>query len=135
MNLKIIIVLLLSTILLSACYHNEVDAKKESSGTETLQLSGNVIDGVRVVEVEAYKFGFSPENIVVQQGEKVKIVLTTRDVTHGILASDLNINMKVVPGQKSVAEFFADSKGNFPFRCNVYCGSGHSKMKGLIIVE
>ncbi len=135
MNLKVVIVLLLSTILLSACYRNEVDSKKEISGTETLQLSGNLIDGVRVVEVEAYKFGFSPENIVVQQGEKVKIVLSTKDVTHGILASDLNINVKVMPGQEAVAEFTADSKGIFPFRCNVYCGSGHSKMKGLIIVK
>ena len=133
MGLKFLAVLVLILGIFSGCSHAE--PCDNTPDIASYELSGEVVDGVRVVRVEAYKFGFSPENIVVKNGEKVKMILNTRDVAHGIFAKGLGIDIKVEPGVEAVAEFTTYSKGVFPFSCNVYCGSGHSKMGGLIIVK
>lgn len=59
----------------------------ETSAGKDLSPSGELKDGVRVVEVKARQFEFEPETIVVRKGEKVRLEVTSEDVKHGIAIS------------------------------------------------
>lgn len=104
--------------------------------TETAQpTESGAMGGVKEFRVEAFQFSFDPDTIEVNQGDKVKITLTTRDVGHGFALRAYNINEAINPGQSTVVEFTADQKGTFPFFCSVPCGAGHQAMKGTLIVK
>jgi nitrosocyanin len=96
--------------------------------------SGELVDGVRVVEVAARKFEFDPATIVVREGERVRLKVTSKDVTHGIGIEAYNIDRKLEPGRSETIEFTADKAGRHHFYCTVYCGSGHGDMHGLLVV-
>jgi cytochrome c oxidase subunit 2 len=38
-------------------------------------------------------------------------------------------------GEATPVEFIADRAGTFPFECSHFCGLGHKKMKGELVVE
>ena len=111
----------------SAIEHHEAQSEK-------LQLSGVVENNTRVVRIKAFKYGFTPDPVVVKLGEKVRLEATSRDVTHGIAISDLGVNFVVYGGKAGLAEFTADKAGTFTMRCSVFCGPGHVSMKGVLIV-
>jgi len=93
--------------------------------------SGNVAlsnDNVRIIQVNATSFEYSPNVITVKKGDPVKIIINDVDKTHGIAVPDLGVN-----GIGSV-EFTPDKIGTFSFRCPTYCGSGHREMTGTLIV-
>ena len=84
--------------------------------------------------MEAYLFGFEPAIIEVNEGDTVRITIKSRDVEHGIGISAFHVNKKF--GKEPVTvEFVADKKGEYPFICSVFCGSGHRDMKGTLIVN
>ncbi len=78
---------------------------------------------------------FDPGTIIVNQGDKVILKITSTDVTHSFMLKDYNINVKLEPNQTQVIEFIADKFGVFPFRCGVPCGDGHSDMTGTLVVK
>lgn len=90
---------------------------------------------VKEVNLEAYKFGFLPEKIIVSKGTIVKIHATSRDVTHGVFIKEYGINEQIKKGKITDIEFVADKPGEFDILCSVYCGRGHKKMKAKLIVE
>ena len=59
---------------------------------------------------------------------KVRIIAESQDVTHGFAISEFNVNAVI-------EDFVANKKGEYDFVCSVYCGVGHSHMKGKLIVE
>lgn len=90
---------------------------------------------VKEFTLTAKRFEFSPSTITVNKGDKVKITITSMDVTHGFSLPDFNINERLEPNQPVTVEFVADKAGTFTFRCNIICGSGHSSMSGTLIVK
>ena len=95
-----------------------------------------VITGdVKEFTLTAKRFEFSPSTITVNKGDKVKITITSMDVTHGFSLPDFNINERLEPNQPVTVEFVAGKTGTFTFRCNIICGSGHSSMSGTLIVK
>ena len=96
---------------------------------------------VQEVAVIAKRWEFFPSTITVRKDVPVKIHITTVDVPHGFSLPDLSQGSWVVASDKlkkgEIVTFtytFTDA-GEFVFACNVFCGSGHTKMKGKIIVE
>ncbi len=89
----------------------------------------------RIIYLKARQFSFSPDTIRVKQGDRVKIIAESLDVTHGFAVPELNINSAIEPGRKTIIKFTADKKGKYGFVCSVYCGLGHSRMRGELIVE
>lgn len=83
----------------------------------------------------AKQFEFIPETITVNQGDQVKLTVTSIDVTHGFLISEYGINERLEPGKTITVEFIADKKGEFSMVCNIVCGSGHRSMRGKLIVK
>lgn len=90
---------------------------------------------IKEINLEAYKFGFSPERIVVKKGETVRLLATSRDIPHGVSIKEYGINERLENGKVSNIEFVADKAGEFDILCSVYCGAGHHSMKAKLIVE
>lgn len=104
--------------------------------SEDTELSGKVEDGIRIIEVKASRYKFEPDPIVVKLNEKVRLIVTSTDVAHGIAISEFNVKLSVPAGKTESFEFVADKKGTFHAYCSVYCGSGHGRMHaGLIVKE
>ena len=85
--------------------------------------------GIREFEVKAFRFGYSPDTITVNKGDKVRIKIDNTDTMHGIRIPSLGIS------GNDVVELSADAEGEFEWLCNVMCGSGHREMKGKLIVK
>ena len=97
--------------------------------------SGILQDGVRVVKTEAFQYGFSPDPIVVQAGESVQLLLTSRDVTHGIMIPEVDVSMAIAPGDRNPLTITApEAPGEYPIFCSVFCGADHGSMKGTLVV-
>lgn len=85
--------------------------------------------------LEAYQYGFEPEEIVVNKDDVVTILVSSRDVTHGVYIKDYGINVSVKKGETKKIELIAKETGEFPILCSVYCGKGHHSMKAKLIVK
>ena len=107
-----------------------------------------------VIEVVAKTFEFTPSEIHVKVGERVRIKLRTADRAHGL---KLNLypegapesgdpglvfehpqdDAKVEKNKDRVIEFVAARPGIYDFNCSVRCsmGHGHDRMTGKMIVE
>ena len=102
----------------------------------TVELSGHLEEGVREVEVSAFMYGYKPDPIAVRRGETVRLVVKSTDVMHGLGIADLDVDVKVSPGQAETVEFAATQAGSFHMHCTQYCGPGHDDMHGeLLVVE
>lgn len=93
------------------------------------------ISRIKEFKLEAYQYGFSPDPLIVKKGDIIKLEITSRDVPHGVYIKEYGINVKVEKAQAQRVEFLADKVGNFDILCSVYCGSGHTQMKGKLIVK
>lgn len=85
--------------------------------------------------VVAQIWAFTPNVIRVPQGSTVTFIATSRDVVHGFMVHDADVNVMLLPGQVSRVTTRFDRVGEFPFVCHEYCGVGHQTMWGKVIVE
>lgn len=90
---------------------------------------------VKTFNVTARQWVFEPAKITVSQGDKVKLVVQSTDVAHGIGIPDFNVSSRLEPGKTTTLEFIADKTGTFSFFCTVFCGDGHSTMRGSLVVQ
>ena len=70
-----------------------------------------------------------------RQGETYRLHLSALDLQHGFSLQPLNMNFQVLPGYDHVLTLTPTSKGEFTIVCNEFCGIGHDKMFGKILVE
>ncbi|MEW5806849.1 MAG: cupredoxin domain-containing protein [Acidobacteriota bacterium] len=90
---------------------------------------------MRTIKVYSEKFKFTPDEIKIKQGERVKLIIYTLDDTHGFRCKKLGINVKVFRDKPAEIEIEGKEKGEYPFDCSHPCGDRCFKMKGVIIVE
>jgi cytochrome c oxidase subunit 2 len=81
------------------------------------------------IEIVAQRFNFTPGEITLKKGVPVVLVLTSKDVDHGLKFKELNLNIKVKKGATSEVNFTPNQVGTFIGQCSVFCGSGHGSMK------
>ncbi|HVF92567.1 MAG TPA: DUF5777 family beta-barrel protein, partial [Blastocatellia bacterium] len=89
---------------------------------------------VTEIKVIAKRFAFEPKKITVREGDRVKLVVTSVDVDHGIAIEGLGIDRVVKARQTREIEFTASRAGRFRIYCSVFCGDGHPDMDGELIV-
>jgi cytochrome c oxidase subunit 2 len=89
----------------------------------------------REIAVSAKKYEFNPNVITVKKGEPVRLVLTATDRDHGFKIEALNIDVRLKKGEPTPVEFTADTAGKYEFKCSKFCGFGHGRMKGELVVE
>ena len=97
--------------------------------------SGSSGAEIKEFRITAKQFSFEPESIEVSKGDKVRLIVTSVDVAHGISIPEYQINERLDVGKPVTIEFTADKSGSFAEFCSVFCGQGHGKMKGSIIVK
>ncbi len=91
--------------------------------------------GYHEFTITAKSHEFDPSVITVKKGEKVRLLITAADRDHGFKLEGYDIDQVLKQGHTETIEFTADKAGTFTFKCSVYCGRGHGKMKGKLIVE
>lgn len=90
----------------------------------------------RTIEVVASRFKFTPAVIEVTEGERVQLKVRSSDGTHGIGIKEFQVKAKVPKtGETVTVEFLAGKAGTYVVKCSEYCGGGHSRMKGELIVH
>ncbi len=89
----------------------------------------------RTFEIAASRYAFDPSCIEVRQGEHVKLVLRSVDTTHGLAIDGYGVKVAIPKGGEEVSvEFMAHRPGTFRMKCSEYCGSGHRRMQGRLVV-
>jgi cytochrome c oxidase subunit II len=86
-------------------------------------------DSPQRIEIVAKRFEFSPSEITLKKGEPVTIVLTSKDVQHGLKFEEFNQVVKAKKGESNQVQFTPDQAGTFVAQCATFCGSGHGSMK------
>lgn len=89
----------------------------------------------RIVHVTAHKFAYRPSEITLKRGEPVVLEFTTEDVLMGFNVPELGLRARIEPGQVTRLRFVPQKTGTFPFHCDIFCGSGHEDMTGVIVVQ
>lgn len=90
---------------------------------------------VKSFNLTAKSWEFSPSVITVNKGDTVKLTITSLDEVHGFTLPDFGIRVNLEPGKATPVEFVASQTGAFTFFCSVFCGDGHSAMRGQLIVK
>jgi cytochrome c oxidase subunit II len=90
---------------------------------------------VRVVDITAKRFQFSPSEVALRRGEKVKLVLHSEDAVHGFFSRPLGIDTEVRPGAPTEVVITPQTAGRFLTICHHFCGSGHGNMNLTFVVE
>ena len=91
---------------------------------------------VKTIDVTASRFQFEPATISVEQGDSVRLRLHSADRSHAFAIKAFRVKALIPKGGETVTvEFVADQAGTFAFTCSEYCGTGHSKMKGTLIIR
>jgi len=148
--------LILSPFILAACSHlpQEQSTPKNSAtnslpapdSPETQEMTieeasptppdeSASMDNVKEINLIAKQWEWSPSTITVNQGDTVRLIVTSTDVDHGIIIPGYKIDETIPVGETITVEFIADKAGQFPFSCSVPCGTGHGQMTGTLIVK
>lgn len=90
---------------------------------------------VRTFAVTASRYAFEPARIEVEQGDHVRLVLHSADTIHGLAIDAYGVKVAIPKGGEEVSvEFMAHRPGTFRMTCSEYCGSGHRRMQGRLVV-
>ena len=91
---------------------------------------------VKTIDVTASRFQFEPATISVAQGDSVRLRLHSVVRSHAFAIKAFRVKTVIPKGGETVTvEFVADQAGTVPFTCSEYCGTGHSAMKGTLVVR
>jgi plastocyanin len=96
--------------------------------------SSDVADDARRIEVTATSFEFDPDEIRVDAGENIAIVLTSEDILHDFTIEELGAHVSADQGETEEGGFMADEPGRYTYYCTV-TGHREAGMEGTLIVE
>jgi plastocyanin len=145
---------LAATVLLAACGDDDTT----TAGTDTAHMDGGVdmdsttmgsmghdgmghgdnsavADGARRIEVTATSFAFDPDEMTIEAGEDIAIVLTNDNtLLHDFTVDGLDAHVAADAGDTEEGGLRADEPGRYTFYCTV---EGHraAGMEGTLVVE
>jgi cytochrome c oxidase subunit 2 len=90
----------------------------------------------RAIEVTAGDFKFEPAVIDAVEGERIVLKARVTDgKKHGLAIKELGVKAALPKtGEVVPIEVTAGKPGTYTITCSVYCGGGHSRMKGRLVV-
>lgn len=123
-------------ILTTGCTYSQKEPQQTNKQVSPAESESVAATGIiKEFSMTAKKWEFEPSQITVNKGDTVKLHIESIDVKHGFGLSAFGVNENLSPGKTVDVEFVADRTGTFTFACTVFCGSGHSGMKGQLIVK
>lgn len=88
----------------------------------------------QVIKINSKKFVFIPNQITLKKNVPVILQFTSEDVMMGFYVPELGLRTDVIPGQVRELRVTPTKTGQFAFVCDVFCGSGHEDMNGMLNV-
>ncbi|AOJ01715.1 MULTISPECIES: cupredoxin domain-containing protein [Burkholderia] len=88
----------------------------------------------RVIKVHARRFVFTPDRIALAPHESVVFELTAQDTVMGFSIPQYGVRADVPPGAVVRVAAQAGDAGTVQFLCDIFCGSGHETMNGVLVV-
>jgi cytochrome c oxidase subunit 2 len=89
----------------------------------------------RKLDVTAKKYEFDVSRIEMKVGETVELTLNSLDTKHGFECKELGIQKVTFEKDKPATVTLTAAKpGTYAFKCANFCGMGHGRMKGQIVV-
>jgi len=70
-----------------------------------------------------------------KKDQTYRLHVSSLDLQHGLSILPMNMNFHVLPGYDYVMTITPTTTGEFTLICNEFCGIGHHRMTGKIIVE
>jgi cytochrome c oxidase subunit 2 len=92
-------------------------------------------DNQYTAHIIAQMWRYTPGEIRVPVGSEVTFVMTSKDITHGIIIEQHDVNLMLLPGQVTRATTTFNRPGTYQMVCHEYCGPGHHNMIGQVVVE
>jgi cytochrome c oxidase subunit 2 len=89
---------------------------------------------IPIITVHARRYEFKPSNITLKEGQQIKLVFISDDVTHSLTVEQLGLEVKIKKSHLSEVLLTPSKVGNFVGECSLYCGAGHDRMKIVIHV-
>lgn len=90
----------------------------------------------RKITVTAKKYEFSPARIELKAGEETQITFESQDAKHGFTCKELGVDkVEFEKDKPATVTIKAEKAGTYAFKCAHFCGFGHGKMKGEIVVS
>lgn len=116
---------------------NEPEPNIEETVSEGITAEELSILETKEIKITAKRFEFIPSTITVNKEDKVKLILTSIDTTHGFRLKTpfIDINEQIPPNKETIIEFTATEAGEYDFWCSLYCGTGHGSMRGKLVVK
>ena len=113
----------------------QVDPDAALPGQERVERNGDTVE----IWMTAIRSHFTPENIEIQEGDKVIWHITNieraYDATHGFALPGHNVNISIEPGESATFEFEAKNSGVFNFYCTEFCSALHLEMMGHLLIK
>lgn len=88
----------------------------------------------RRIEVLLRKFELLPAEISAREGETVILVLDSADFAHGFSIPELDLRVDALPGRRTELRVNRARRGRFAVLCDNFCGEGHDRMSGWLLV-
>ena len=95
-------------------------------------LSGNV--SYRSFNIDIQYDAFSPDTVIVKQGDTVDLELTAVDMNYAFTQPDYGFNAPIAKGKTQRIQFQALQSGNFTFYCASCGGPAKGPVGHLIVV-
>lgn len=103
---------------------------------EQLSPSGHSGRVIELVARQPAAGGWSPERIIVNRGERVRLRIRSEDVVHGFAIGRLGVDAGAIePGKVVTVEFVPTQSGTFTFYCTMWCDPNPSRMRGILEVR
>ena len=127
---KFIILAIGIVVFTQGCTWQNSQKPEENTPIEQIvQEEQQVQPGVKEFEVSGNNFAFSPTEIVVNQGDTVRINFTNSGGFHDLVIDEFNARTKqLADGAKETIEFVADKTGTFEY----YCSVGKHREMGMV---
>ena len=97
-------------------------------------LAPAVADSPRTIEITLSRYAFSPAQIQVGLGERVRLNVTSIDGEHGFQVKQLGVDVAIPAGRTVMLDLMPTEAGIFEIQCSGYCGRGHRRMKARLVV-
>jgi cytochrome c oxidase subunit 2 len=88
----------------------------------------------QVIHLTVHRFAYNKTAIAVKKGTPVVIEIASLDVLHGFSLPDFGVRADVEPGKVARVTFTPDKAGDFTYLCDIFCGSGHENVHGILTV-
>jgi plastocyanin len=112
---------------------------EDNSGDSQVDESSTVEDSMeeaREITVEGFSFGYTPSELTMEAGEKIKLTFVSLDMMHDFIVEGTDIQTEIITGgNQTTIEFTApDEPGEYTFYCSV--GNHRAQgMEGTLTVE